>query len=45
MLHEDLTSENWVAYGVYAALSYLAEDPDSSMQGKVIEELQMPFYL
>ena len=46
MLHEDLTSENWVAYGVYTALSYLAEDPDSSMQGKVIEELQnalLPF--
>lgn len=46
MLHEDLTSENWVAYGVYTALSYLAEEPDASMQGRVIEELQnalLPF--
>ena len=46
MLHEDLTSDNWVAYGTYTALSYLAEEPDSSMQGKVIEELQnalLPF--
>lgn len=46
MLHEDLTSDNWVAYGIYTALSFLAEEPDSSMQGRVIEELQnalLPF--
>jgi len=46
MLHQDLTSDNWVAYGTYTALSYLAQEPDSSMQGRVIEELQnalLPF--
>ncbi|UZQ52409.1 hypothetical protein [Clostridium kluyveri] len=46
MIHEDLTSDNWVAYGTYTALSYLAEEADNSMQGKVIEELQnslLPF--
>ncbi|HCW03796.1 MAG TPA: hypothetical protein DGK91_04195, partial [Clostridium sp.] len=46
MLHQDLTSDNWVAYGTYTALSYLAQEPDSSMQGRVMEELQnalLPF--
>ena len=46
MLHEDLTSDNWVAYGVYTALSFLGKEPDKSIQGKVITELQnslMPF--
>ncbi|PGD70271.1 hypothetical protein [Bacillus wiedmannii] len=46
MLHEDLTSDNWVAYGTYRALSFLAEEPDNSLQGKVMEELQnalLPF--
>jgi hypothetical protein len=46
MLHEDLTSDNWVAYGTYKALSILSEEPDNSLQGKVMEELQnalLPF--
>ncbi|MUL33945.1 hypothetical protein [Priestia megaterium] len=46
MLHEDLTSDNWVAYGTYKALSFLSEEPDNSLQGKVMEELQnalLPF--
>lgn len=46
MLHQDLTSDNWVAYGMYTGLSYLATKPDNSMQGKVMEELQnalLPF--
>src|SRR5699024_4977078 len=46
MLHQDLTNDNWVAYGTYIALSHLAQEPDTSIQGKVIEELQnalLPF--
>ena len=44
MLHQDLTSDNWVAYGTYTALSYLAQEPDSSMQGGN-GELQNACYL
>ena len=40
MLHEDLTGDSWVGYGVYTALSYLAKDHEDSLQGKVIKELQ-----
>lgn len=40
MIHEDLTGDSWVGYGVYTALSYLAKDPEDSLQGKVIRELQ-----
>lgn len=40
MSHEDLIGDNWVAYGAYTALTYLSKEPDSSIQGKIIECIQ-----
>lgn len=40
MSHEDLIGDNWVAYGTYTALTYLAKEADSSIQGKIIECIQ-----
>lgn len=40
MCHEDLIGDNWVAYGTYIALTYLCKEPDGSIQGKIVEEIQ-----
>lgn len=40
MLHEDLTGDSWAGYGIYRALSCLAKEPEASIQGRVIKELQ-----
>lgn len=40
MCHEDLLGDNWVAYGIYTALSYLSRESDGSIQGKIMESIQ-----
>ncbi len=40
MYHEDLIGDHWVAYGIYTALSYLSQESDGSIQGKIMECLQ-----
>lgn len=40
MCHVDLLGDNWVAYGIYTALSYLSREPDGSIQGKIMESIQ-----
>jgi hypothetical protein len=40
MCHPDLIGDNWVAYGIYTALSYLSRESDGSIQGKIMEAIQ-----
>jgi len=40
MCHQDLIGDNWVAYGIYTALSYLSKESDGSIQGKIMECIQ-----
>lgn len=40
MCHQDLIGDNWVAYGMYIALSYLSKESDGSIQGKIMECIQ-----
>jgi len=40
MCHPDLIGDNWVAYGIYTALSYLSKESDGSIQGKIMEAIQ-----
>jgi hypothetical protein len=40
MCHPDLLGDNWVAYGIYTALSYLSRESDGSIQGKIMESIQ-----
>lgn len=40
MCHEDLIGDNWVAYGIYTALSVLSKESDGSIQGKIMESIQ-----
>ncbi|KAJ51228.1 hypothetical protein BD780_003484 [Clostridium tetanomorphum] len=40
MAHDYLIGDTWVAFGIYTALNYLSNEPDDSIQGKIIKELQ-----
>jgi len=40
MCHEDLMGDDWVAFGIYTALSFLSRAPETSIQGKIVNELQ-----
>jgi uncharacterized protein (UPF0335 family) len=39
MAHEDLMGDTWIGYGTYIALSYLASEPEATIQGAIIREL------
>lgn len=43
MCYKDLIGDYWVGFGAYTALSILSKDPDDSIQGKIMKELQNAF--
>lgn len=43
MCYKDLMGDSWVGFGAYIALSILSKEPDNSIQGKIIKEIQNAF--
>lgn len=43
MCYEDLIGDYWVGFGAYTALSILSKEPDDSIQGKIMKEIQNAF--
>lgn len=43
MCYEDLIGDYWVGFGAYTALSILSKEPDDSIQGKIMSEIQNAF--
>lgn len=38
--HPDLVGDNWLSYGIYRALEKLAKDPDNSITGQIVDQIQ-----
>jgi len=43
MCYKDLMGDSWIGFGAYIALSILSKEPDNSIQGKIIREIQNAF--
>lgn len=43
MCYRDLMGDAWVGFGAYIALSILSKEPDRSIQGNIIKEIQNAF--
>jgi len=38
--HPDSVGDNWLTYGIYRALEKIARDPDNSITGQIIDQVQ-----
>ncbi len=43
MCYKNLMGDSWVGFGAYTALSILSKEPDDSIQGKIMKEIQNAF--